>query len=469
MENKDKKLFRPDASSCLFISANLLSGPTVKTLYFASLGCPKNLVDAQVMLGHLGLDGHQVVTDPESAEVIIVNTCSFVEAAKVESIDTLLELASYKRSGRCRALVMSGCMAQRYSTELEDSMPEVDLFIGTGEYHKIVPLLKALGEGTLKQKSFVDVPKFIHTDLDPRINTSPPYMAWLKVSEGCNRNCTFCIIPTLRGKLRSRRVASLVLEAERLVQQGAKELNLISQDLSDFGSDSGEGLLELLTELDAIEGLQWIRPFYYYPEDMSDEVMDFMASSHKICNYLDMPIQHFSSSILRRMNRRADTATIYRKIEGLRQRIPSIALRTSVIVGFPGETEEDFNQLLQGIRDCRFHHLGVFQYSDEEGTPAHQLKDKVPSEIIEQRYQSIYELQQKIVGEINRHYLGKTIPVLVEGLHEESELLLQGRHEGQAPDIDGKVIINDGFARPGDIANVHIDDVLDYDLLGRIV
>ena len=308
-----------------------------KALYLASLGCSKNLVDAQVMLGYLG--DYRVVEEPREAHVILVNTCSFIGPAKEESVEMVLELADHKKTGCCEALVMSGCMAQRYSTELEDLMPEVDLFIGTGEYHKIAILLKALLEGNLEKKSFVDVPKFIHTDLDPRINTSPSYMAWLKVSEGCNRRCTFCIIPSLRGRLRSRRVDSLVLESRRLVEKGVRELNVISQDLSDFGSDTGESLYDLVSALGDVDGVHWVRLFYYYPEDMSDEVMEVMARSPRICRYLDMPVQHFSTPVLRRMNRRATTEMIEEKILKLREKIPGITLRTSVIVGFPGETE----------------------------------------------------------------------------------------------------------------------------------
>lgn len=440
-----------------------------RSLYFSSLGCSKNLVDAQVMLGHLGLDGFQVVQEPQDAEVIIVNTCSFIDAAKQESVNTVLELADYKEEGKCQALVMAGCMAQRYSTELEDAMPEVDMFIGTGEYHKIVPLMKALEEGKLEKKSFVDIPKYIHTEFDPRINTSPSYMAWLKVSEGCNRNCTFCIIPTLRGKLRSRKVDSLIAEAKKLADTGVKELNVISQDLSDYGSDTDENLHDLVQGLSQVEDIDWVRLFYYYPEDMSEDVMDVMASSDRIANYLDMPIQHFSTSVLRRMNRKATTEMIYDKLNKLRTRIPNIVLRTSVIVGFPGETEEDFQTLLSGIKEARFDHLGVFKYSDEEGTPAVRLKDKVPQEVIDERYQQIYDAQKEIAREKNSQYLGKTLKVMIEGAHEETELLLQGRHEGQAPDIDGKVIINDGFAYPGQIVNVEITEIHDYDLVGRIL
>lgn len=451
-----------------------------KSLYFTSLGCSKNLVDSQVMLGHLGLDGFTIAQEPENAEVIIVNTCSFIEAAKAESIETVLDLADFKdpEVGNCKALVMSGCMAQRYSQELEKEMPEVDLFIGTGEYHKIVPLLNAFKDGELEKKSFVEIPKFIHTEFDPRINTSPGYMAWLKISEGCNRNCTFCIIPTLRGRLRSRSVDSLVTEAKNLVSQGVKELNLISQDFSDYGSDF-EGfervdnknpvIYELLKNLNDQSGADWIRVFYFYPDDLTDDVMDVIASSDRICSYLDMPIQHFSSKVLRRMNRRATNELILSKIKTLREKIPNIVLRTSVIVGFPGETEEDFETLLQGITECRFNHLGVFKYSDEEGTPALRLKDKVPEEVIEERFQKIYEVQKEIARELNQQYLGQVLEVLVEGAHEETELLLQGRHKGQAPDIDGKVIINDGMAKAGEVVKVKITDVLDYDLVGAIV
>jgi len=451
-----------------------------KSLYFTSLGCSKNLVDSQVMLGHLGLDGFSISQNPEEAEVIIINTCSFVEAAKTESIETVLDLADFKdpEIGNCKALVMSGCMAQRYHNDLEKEMPEVDMFIGTGEYHKIVPLLKAFEEGRLEQKSFVEIPKYIHTEFDPRLNTSPGYMAWLKISEGCNRNCTFCIIPTLRGKLRSRSIESLVTEAIALVESGVKELNLISQDFSDYGSDF-EGfersdnknpiIFNMLKELEQKAGADWIRIFYFYPDDLTEDVMDLIASSDKICKYLDMPIQHFSSNVLKRMNRKATNELINSKIKVLREKIPGIVLRTSVIVGFPGETEEDFEKLVEGVKAARFNHLGVFKYSDEEGTPALRLKDKVPQEIIDERFETLYEVQKEIAREMNQAYLGKTIEVLVEGVHEETDLLLQGRHRGQAPDIDGKVIINDGFAKPGDIVMVEITDVLDYDLVGGIV
>ncbi len=451
-----------------------------KSLFFTSLGCSKNLVDSEVMLGHLGLDGFKVSQSPEEAEVIIVNTCSFVEAAKKESIETVLDLADFKNPevGNCKALVMSGCMAQRYYGELEQEMPEVDMFIGTGEYNKIVPLLKAFEDGKLEKKSFVEIPKFIHTEFDPRINTSPGYMTWLKISEGCNRNCTFCIIPTLRGRLRSRSIDSLVVEAKRLGSEGVKELNLISQDFSDYGSDfegfekvDGKNPIihNMLKSLAEVEEIDWVRVFYFYPDDLTEDVMDIIATHPKICKYLDMPIQHFADSVLKRMNRRVTGEIIRSKVEKLREKIPGIVLRTSVIVGFPGESEEDFEALLAGVKEMKFNHLGVFKYSDEEGTPALRLKDKVSQEVIDERFEKIYEVQKEVARELNQEFLGKTIEVLVEGPHEETELLLQGRHQGQAPDIDGRVIINDGVAEAGDIVQVEVTEVLDYDLVGAIV
>lgn len=447
-----------------------------KTVFFTSLGCSKNLVDSQVMLGYLGLDGYSIATEPENAEVIIVNTCSFIEASKKESVETILDMADFKdpENGRCKALVISGCMAQRYAEQLETEIPEADLIIGTGEYNKITLLLKAMEDGKLDKKSFVEIPKFIHTEYDPRLNTSPFYTAWLKISEGCNRNCTFCIIPKLRGKLRSRSVESLVNEAKNLASSGVRELNLISQDLSDYGVDLDENnkLFNLLTGLETVEGVDWVRLFYFYPDELTDEVIEKMATSEKICKYLDMPVQHFSTNVLKRMNRKITGEKIHERIEKIRSRIPGVVLRTSIIVGFPGETEEDFNLLLEGIKKARFNHLGIFRYSDEEGTPAFKLQPKVPQDVIEERFDRLYEAQREIVRELNANFLNRVIPVLIEGEHEETELLIQGRHEGQAPDIDGKVIINDlngQKAEIGDLVFVEITDILDYDLVGKIV
>lgn len=447
-----------------------------KSFYFTSLGCSKNLVDSQVMLGYMGLDGFKITQAPEEAEVIIVNTCSFIEASKKESIDTILDLADYKNPeiGKCEALVVSGCMAQRYTKDLENDLPEADLIIGTGEYNKIVTLLKAFADGSLSQKSFVEIPKFIHTEYDPRINTSPFYMAWLKVSEGCNRNCTFCIIPTIRGRLRSRSVESLVIETKKLTETGVRELNLISQDMSDYGHDLPEGnnLHQLLTSLETVEKVDWIRLFYYYPDELTDEVIEKIATSKKITKYIDMPVQHFSDNVLKRMNRKITGEKILERAAKLRSRIPEMVIRTSIIVGFPGESEEDFMKLLAGVKAARFNHLGIFRYSDEEGTPAFKLQPKVEQEVIERRFDMLYETQKEIARELNQKYIGKILEVLIEGEHEETQLLIKGRHEGQAPDIDGNVLINDlsGVSvNVGDMLKVEITDVLDFDLIGRIV
>ena len=442
-------------------------------VFFASLGCSKNLVDSQVMLGKLGHDGFEIIDNPSRAEVIIVNTCSFIEAAKKESIEQILELADYKKTGNCRALVVSGCMPQRYSLQMEQELPEVDLLIGTGEYHKITNLLKAFDEGRLNAKSHVEIPKYIHTEYDPRINTSPFYTAWLKVSEGCNRNCTFCIIPTLRGALRSRSVESLITEAENLAKTGVKELNIVSQDLSDYGSDlqQSDNLYQLLCGLEEVEGVEWIRLFYFYPDELTDDIIELMATSTKICSYLDMPVQHFSSSILRRMNRKITGEKIHERIQSLRQKNPSIVLRTSLIVGFPGETDEDFTTLLEGVRQARFNHVGIFRYSDEEGTPAQRLSPKVPIEVIDERFDQLHRLQQSISRELNQEFIGKTLKVLIEGYHEETELLIRGRHQGQAPDVDGNILINDNEGltlKVGDFVQARVTDGHHYDLVAKV-
>lgn len=447
-----------------------------KTVHFVSLGCEKNLVDSQVMLGHMGLDGFQVVEDPADATAIVVNTCSFIEASKKESIDTILDLADYKdpANGNCEALVVSGCMAQRYADQLEAEMDEIDLIIGTGEYHRIVPLLKALNEGKLEKKSHVEIPKFIHTEFDPRLNTSPGYMAWLKISEGCNRNCTFCIIPTIRGRLRSRTVDSLITEAKNLAVNGVKEFNLISQDLSDYGVDLDDknNLFELLKGLEEVEGIEWIRLFYFYPDELTDEVIELMARSEKICRYLDMPVQHFSNHILRKMNRRITGEKILERVQKLRQEIPDIVIRTSIIVGFPTERDEDFRQLMDGVEKARFNHLGIFRYSDEEGTPAYKINPKVSQEVIEERFDELFELQREIATEHNQSYLGREIEVLIEGEHEETELLIKGRHRGQAPDVDGNVLVNETNGKElkvGDIVKARVSEVLDFDVVAEIL
>ena len=322
-------------------------------------------------------------------------------------------------------------------------------------------------------KSHVEIPRFIHTEFDPRLNTSPFYTAWLKVSEGCNRNCTFCIIPTLRGKLRSRSVDSLIIEAQALAKSGVRELNIISQDLSDYGVDldDNNNLSKLLSGLEGVEGIDWIRLFYYYPDELTDEIIEQISKSKKICHYLDMPVQHFSNNILRRMNRKITGEKIHERISKIRNKIPELVVRTSIIVGFPGETREDFEILLEGIKRASFDHLGIFRYSDEEGTPAYKIYPKVESAEIDRRFNILYETQLNITRERKKRFLDRVVPVLIEGFHEETNLLIKGRMDKQAPDIDGNIFINDTknkILKVGEMVQVKITEVLDHDLVGEI-
>ena len=444
----------------------------MNSVFLVSLGCSKNLVDSEVMLGSIQEHDYIIVDRPEDAQIIIVNTCGFIRDAQEESVNTIIEMADYKNpeNGCCKKLVVAGCLSQRYVLELMKEMPEVDLFVGTGEYHRIVELMETDDE---KNKNHVSIPRFIHSEKDLRVITTPYYSSWLKIGEGCDRHCSFCIIPKLRGRYRSRTVDSLLMEATKLVKGGVKELNLISQDLSVYGSDLGDNdsLIKLLSGLEKIDGLEWIRLMYFYPDELNEDLIAKMSRSSKICHYLDMPIQHFSDRILKRMNRRITGGEISEKIKMMREMIPEVIIRTSVIVGFPGEAEEDFNILLDGIKKARFDNLGVFRYSDEEGTAAEKMSDKVDEGIIEQRYRKIHEAQKTIVEEINRDMIGKNIKVIIEGLHEETELLVRGRHKGQAPEIDGEVIINDlngKQVKKGDLVSVQVSDYHEYDLVGHI-
>lgn len=444
-------------------------------VYFVSLGCPKNLVDSQVMLGLLKSNKFTITETPEEADTVIVNTCSFIDSAKQESIQTILEMAEFKESGKLKNLVVSGCMAQRYSKDLERDMPEVDLFIGTGEYHRVVELLQKKALGKLKEKTFVDIPTFIHTSEHPRINTGAHYSAFLKISEGCVRNCSFCIIPKLRGhSVRSRSIASLIEEASSLATSGVTELNLVAQDLTHYGieSDYKENLAGLLRALVKVDGLEWIRLHYAYPDNFTDEVIDLIASEPKIAKYVDMPLQHGDDKVLKLMNRKIRREEIFTLVKKMRSRIPGLVFRTNIIVGHPGEDEESYQNMKQMLEELRLEHVGVFKYSLEEDTPSFRLAEKigqVPEETIQRRYNELMELQQSIALENNQGLVGKKVKVLVEGLSKESDLLLQGRWYGQAQEIDGVVLINDGDASPGDYVTVEISEAFPYDLLGAIV
>ena len=458
------------------------STDTKAAVYFVSLGCPKNLVDSQVMLGLLEKDRYSITRDANDAEVIIVNTCSFIEASKEESIETILELAELKESGKCKVLVASGCLTQRYSKQLEQEMPEVDLFIGTGQYHKITEALndhrQARAEGApLPKRSYVDQPAFIHTEKDPRLHTGPNYTAFLKLSEGCNRRCAFCIIPKLRGNVRSRTVASLVEEASQMAARGVRELNLVAQDLTEYGMEwkYRENLETLLPELCKIDGIEWIRLHYVYPDQFSDELVSIVAREPKIVKYLDMPIQHTNDRVLASMNRRLTKTKLLDLTTKLRAAIPEVVFRTSIIVGFPGETEDEFAELVTDLEALALDHVGVFRYSKEEGTKAFDMDGQIHPNTKRRRAKILTEMLQRQALARNERFVGRRVPVMVEGPSEETELLLQGRMPTQAQEIDGHVLINDLEAlggaelKPGDLIEVELTEAMPTDLVGRAV
>ncbi len=435
-----------------------------------SLGCPKNLVDAEVMLGHLPAERYQIITDESKADIIIVNTCSFIQDAKEESIQTILEVADYKKQGNCKLLAVTGCLPQRYREELAAEMPEVDLFMGTGDAPRIAELIaQALGDE--QQIDAVGLPDYLYDHSTPRVKSSPHYSAYVKIAEGCANHCSYCVIPRLRGTLRSRTIPSVVEEVRRLVSQGVKEINLIAQDVTAFGAEreDGSNLVALLRELVTIEELPWLRLLYAYPDGIDEELIDLIASEDKICNYLDVPLQHIDDGILSHMNRRVDEAGTRALIDRIRERIPDVTLRTSFIVGFPGESQEQFDKLLAFVREGHFERVGVFRYSREEGTPAAALPDQVPERTKKSRYSKLMKAQARISFRRNRELVSHIEPVLVEGYSEETDLLLQGRSVRQAPDVDGMVYITDGQANVGDIVELRITDSSEYDLIGEIV
>jgi len=437
-----------------------------KSLYMATLGCPKNRVDSEVMLGTLGARGYTLVERPEDASVIVVNTCAFIGPAKQESVDTILELAELKKTGHCDTLVVTGCLSQRYGPELAKEMPEVDHFLGTGAYVQIGDLLAA--EAAPRQ--IIPDPDYVHDARTPKVNSSPKWTAYLKISEGCDNACAFCIIPTLRGAQRSRPIDDLLAEARTLAASGVRELNLVAQDLTAYGHDlPGRPQLHQLLEALCTVDVRWIRLHYAYPRVFPDALIEVMAREPKIAKYLDMPLQHASDRLLRSMRRGRDSAFLIALLAKLRARIPGLTFRTSLIAGLPGETEEDFQLLKEFVRTQRFERMGCFQYSDEEGTAAYDFSDKVPQKVIERRWREVMAVQKRINREQNRALIGKRLEVLVEGPSPESEHLLVGRHEGQAPDIDGVVYINDGFGYPGEFVTIEVTEAHDYDLVGRVV
>lgn len=414
----------------------------------------------------------EISLNPCEAEIIIINTCAFIKDAKEESIETIIEMANYKQIGNCKLLVVTGCLSQRYYKELEHSLPEVDLFIGIGEYNNIAQIIeKKLNQSENAKKSFVKKEPSLYDPESLRILSTPHYTCYIKISEGCSRRCSFCVIPKIRGRYRSRRIDSIIKEIEKLSNQGVKEFNLVAQDLTYYGKDLKDktSLEVLLKEICKIDKVKWIRLLYCYPDRFTNSLLELIGREEKICKYIDIPIQHINDKILAKMRRGTKGEDIRKLIKRIREIIPDVALRTSLIVGFPGESQEAFEELKLFVEETRFNHLGVFTYSDEEDTYACKLLPKIPKKIKEKRKREIMRIQKSISKEILKGYVGKVVDVLIEGKSDETEMLLKGRLSIQAPDIDGIVYINKGIANAGIITPVLITKALYYDLVAEIL
>jgi ribosomal protein S12 methylthiotransferase len=429
------------------------------------------------MMGHLKSKGYQLTTEATEADTLVVNTCGFIEAARKESIDAILEAARLKTEGKARRLIVAGCLVERYRDELKAELPEVDAFIGTSQVNDILTVC----DPRIDTRSLPVIPignqsaTYLYDESTPRVLATPSHYAFIKIAEGCDRPCAFCFIPQMRGHFRSRRFGSILAEAHQLAEEGVKELILVAQDSSRYGEDLGktEALAHLLRELSHLEQIEWVRVMYTYPTHISDAFLDVLAAEPKAVKYLDLPLQHASQKVLRLMKRGGTRASLERLIERVRKRVPDIAVRTTFITGFPGETDDDFAELLALVRNVEFDRVGVFTYSDEEGTPAFLLPNKVEAKVARERRALLMKEQAKISRRRNRARIGETVRVLFEGQSKETELLWQGRMETQAPDIDGCVLINDAPAReaprPGDFVNVLIMEAHEYDLVGTIV
>ena len=468
-----------------------------------SLGCPKNLVDSEVMLGLAQQHGHQLTRDAAEAEVLVVNTCAFIDKAKQESIDAILEMAGHKSSGACRQLIVTGCMAERYREELKAEIPEIDVVLGTGEVPDIVNAIGAAGPasrgpahvnllrsdgtpvgrasrstpGELASRSApteTPLPTYIYDADTPRLLATPRHYAYLKIAEGCDYRCAFCIIPKLRGDYRSRTIDSIVQEAHALAARGVRELLLISQDTSFFGIDRGErgALARLLRRLNHVDGIEWIRMLYLYPTTITDEVLDAMGESDKVCKYIDLPLQHAADAVLKRMRRPGTRASYEKLLDRIRTRLPGVTLRTTFITGFPGESPDDFVELESFVASVRFDHVGVFTYSHEEGTVAYAMVDDVPAALKKQRQSKLMRLQKKIVAARQRDRIGQHVRLLIDGPSADHDLVLRGRLEGQAPDIDPFVYLTEcdpSELSAGQFVTAEIVGSRDYDLVARPV
>ena len=442
-----------------------------KNIHLISLGCPKNLVDSEIMLGQMMKTGYQVVENPKEAQTIVINTCGFIDEAKKESIQKILEAGELREKGELKKLVVTGCLVQRYKEELIKELPEVDVFIGSGEFHNINKII----HNPSGKKDYFHQPTYLQDRFIPRVNSEPFYRAYLKISEGCLKRCSFCAIPKIRGRLQSRSLSSIVNEAKLLIAGGVREINIISHDFTDYGWDlrkkdkrAKESPEFLLKTLSSLNGLDWIRILYLYPDGITDEMIDLMASHKNLVPYFDIPLQHINNSLLKLMNRKMTTSGIKSILSKIRHKIPEAVIRTQFIVGFPGETEDLFEELLDFILEQKFDRVGCFTYSPQKGTSSFKIKESVDEKTKRQRFDRLMKVQMEISRKKHKKYIGKALEVLIDGKSKESDLLLQGRTSCQAPEIDGVVLINDGQARVGELVKVKITDSHDYDLIGHI-
>lgn len=436
-----------------------------------SLGCHKNLVDSENMLGILAKrENFEIISNPEEADIIVINTCGFIGDAKRESIETIIEMGELKKTGKLKKLIVTGCLTQRYAKELIDEMPEVDAFLGTGEVEEIGNIIREIMT-TNKRVINTENLDYILNSKTERVLTTFPHTAYIKIAEGCNNRCSYCVIPYLRGNYRSRKIEDIIDEIKSLAEQGVKEFNIIAQDTTEYGIDiyKKRMLPELLKEIARVEMVEWIRVFYTYPDNFSDELIAVYKSEPKICKYIDMPIQHISNRILKTMNRRGSSAKIKETLYKIRKEIPEAVFRTSLIVGFPGETEAEYDELVDFVEEFEFDYSGIFSYSREEDTPAFDMEEQIEDDIKEQRKVNLINLQSEISENKNKKYVGKIVRVIIDSISSESEYMLEGRTMGQALEIDGKVLINDGKAERGDIVDILVEQNFGYDLLGGIV
>jgi len=443
---------------------------------FISLGCPKNLVDSEVMMGVLARNGYEFTPRAEEADVLVVNTCSFIAPAQKESIDTILEMAEHKKFGAAKKLIVAGCLVERFREQILEQIPEVDAVVGTGEIENILAAVE--GELRTDAAGAAALPSYLYHDLTPRILSTPKHAAYIKIAEGCDHPCTFCIIPQLRGKFRSRRFESVVREAENLAAAGVREVTLIGQDTTSYGEDFGlrDGLAVLLERLAGVEGLQWVRSLYCYPNRVTQRLLDTIAAHPRIAKYVDMPLQHASRNVLARMKRGSNGDAFLQLLGRMRATIPGLALRTSFIVGFPGETDADFRELCDFVKAAEFDWMGVFPYSDVDNASSFALDGKVDEGTIKERQSRLMEIQQKISARKLRRFRGRSVTALVEGPSRDTPLVWEARLEGMAPEIDGKLYLNDIeiagttiSARPGDVVTAEITETHEYDLIGHVV